>query len=178
MTQLFGQKCTFNHSAAFINFMTDPLGLRHPYDYLTKTVNINQVISSDVFKYLASSYNIDVNSFSNEINNYLGHGQIYNLPKSEIIIGNNISIELTSFKLELEKLEEILKGKVAQITSVVDLSSCEALLKKKYGLSDEEDLWIIKGDILNTLAKEIFGKLVEYQVFSTSLGAFLPLKDC
>jgi hypothetical protein len=61
---------------------------------------------------------------------------------------------------------------------VVDLSSCEALLKKKYDLSDEEDLWIIKGDILDKLAKDIFGKLVEYQIFSTSLGAFLPLKDC
>ena len=178
MTQLFGQKCALNHSAGFINFMIDPLGLRHPYDYLSKTVNINQVISSYIFKYFASSYNIDVNKFSSEINNYLGHGQIYNLPKSEIIIGNNISIELTSFKLELEKLEEIIKGKTEPTTSVVDLSSCEALLKKKYGLSDEEDLWIIKGDILNKLAKDIFGKLVEYQIFSTSLGAFLPLKDC
>ena len=178
MTELFGQKCALNHSSAFIDFMINPLGLRNPYDYLTSTVNINQVISSDLFKYFASSYNIDINTFSNEINNYLGHGQIYNLPNSQIIIGNNISIELTSFKLELEKLEEILKGKQEPKTSVVDLSACEALLKKKYGLSDEEDLWIIKGDILDKLAKDYLGKLVEYQVFSISLGAFLPLKDC
>ena len=50
--------------------------------------------------------------------------------------------------------------------------------EKKYDLSDEEDLMIIKGDLLEQLSEEYLGNSIEYQIFSTSLGAFLPLNDC
>ena len=62
--------------------------------------------------------------------------------------------------------------------TILDLSQCEALLKKKYGISDEEDLLIIKGDLIKKFSEAYLGNIVEYQVFSTSLGAFLPLSDC
>ena len=95
------------------------------------------------------------------------------MPESQIIIGNNISIELTTFKLELEKLADLITGggggeKPTSGPSILDLSSCEAILKKKYGIPEEEDLMIIKGDLLKQLSEEYLGTVVEYQIFSTS----------
>jgi hypothetical protein len=37
---------------------------------------------------------------------------------------------------------------------------------------------IVKGDLVEKLSEAYLGSTVEYQVFSTSLGAFLPLSDC
>ena len=185
ITEVLSSKCNMNNTVAGIILLKNPFGLRHPYDFINNTISINQFISSSLFQYFAKSYNLDVNSFSKDINNYLGNGKIYNLPESKIIIGNNISIELTTVKLELEKLKELITGggnsggsTTDPGTSILDISACEALLKKKYGLSDEEDLMVVKGDILKTLSEEYFGSSVEYQLFSTSLGAFLPLSDC
>jgi hypothetical protein len=62
--------------------------------------------------------------------------------------------------------------------SIIDISQCEAILKKKYGLKDEEELVIVKGDLLENLTDIYTGNKVEYQLFSVSLGCFLPLKDC
>ena len=182
ITEVLSKNCYMNNSIAGIILLRNPFGLKNPYDFINTTVDINQFISSSLFQYFASSYNIDVNSVQKEINNYLGNGQIYNLPESQIIVGNNISIELSSVKLELEKLEKILKGEKPNKpdepqTSVLDISECSNLLKKKYGISDEEDLMVIKGDLLKEY-NEILGTSTEYQLFSTSLGAFLPLNDC
>jgi len=178
ITEILGNKCYMNNSIAGIILLRNPFGLKNPYDFLNKTVTINEFISSSLFQYFASSYNLDMNTVENQINNYLGNGKIYNLPESQIIVGNNISIELTTFKLELEKLKKLIGGGKTPTTSVVDLSACEAILKKKYDLSDEEDLMIIKGDLLEQLSEEYLGNSIEYQIFSTSLGAFLPLNDC
>ena len=46
---------------------------------------------------------------SSSIYNYIGNGKIFNLPKSQIILGNNISIELTTSELELLKLYNLQK---------------------------------------------------------------------
>ena len=178
MTDVFGSKCNISNPIAAIILLKNPLGWRNPYDAFTTPVNIREIIDSSFFEYIAKSYNIDVNSVSKDINNYLGNGKIYNLPESQIIIGNNISIELTTFKLELEKLSKILDGGESPKNSILDLSKCEALLKKKYGISDEEDLMIVKGELLEKLSEAYLGNAVEYQIFSTSLGAFLPISDC
>ena len=178
LTDVFGSKCNMSNPIAAIISLKNPLGWRDPYNAFTTPVNIREIIDSSFFEYIAKAYNIDVNTFKNDINNYLGNGKIYNLPQSQIIIGNNISIELTSFKLELEKLAKIFNGGEEAQNSIVDLSQCEALLKKKYGISDEEDLLIIKGDLIKKFSEAYLGNIVEYQVFSTSLGAFLPLSDC
>ena len=183
LTEVLSQTCLMNHTNAGFILLQNPFDLPNPYAPINQTVNINQIISSQFFKTFAQSYNIDVNTVSNEINNVLGNGKIYNLPKSEVIIGNNISIELTSVKLELEKLAELISGtktttETKNLTSILDISECETILKKKYGISDEEQLMIIKGDTLKQLSESYFGNQVDYQLFSTSLGAFLPLTDC
>ena len=58
------------------------------------------------------------------------------------------------------------------------MSACEAILKKRYGLSEEEELMILTGDIIANLTDIYSGNKVDYMIFSTSLGAFLPLSDC
>ena len=179
VTEVFGQKCNMNHSAALIILLRNPFGLENPYDFLNTSITISQFIQSSFFQYLASSYNLDVIEINNQLNGMFGNGQIYHLNEPRVIAGNNITIELTTFKLELEKIEQWLKGgkEEGKNTSVVDLSECEKILKKKYGLSEEEELMIIKGDTLKEFNNAL-GTSVDYQIFSTSLGAFLPLGDC
>ena len=179
ITEILAKNCYMNNSIAGIILLRNPFGLKNPYDFINTTINLNQIISSSLFQYFASSYNIDVNSIQKDINNYLGNGQIYNLPESQIIVGNNISIELSSVKLELEKLTKIFGGEGPKDppTSALDISECSKILKKKYGISDEEDLMVIKGDLLKEY-NDFLGTQTEYQLFSTSLGAFLPLGDC
>ena len=183
ITEVFGEKCNMNHSAALIILLRNPFGLKNPYDFLNTSITISQFIQSSFFQYLAQSYNLDVGAINDQLNGMFGNGQIYHLNSPRVIAGNNITIELTTFKLELEKIEKWLKGEDdgtssgSSTGSAIDLSQCEAILKKKYGLSEEEELMIIKGDTLKEF-NDILGTSVEYQIFSTSLGAFLPLNDC
>ena len=180
ITDILGNKCNLNSTRAGLLLLQNPFGLRNPYDFLNNYITLNQVISTKFFEYVAKTYNIDVSSYKKDINNYLGNGQIYNLPESQVIIGNNISIELSSVRLELEKIVKLFKGddSAKKNNSIIDLSSCQNILKKKYNLSKEEDLIIIKGDFLQKVSEEHISNQVEYQLFSTSLGAFLPLSDC
>ena len=194
ITEVLTNSCNMNNTAALIILLRNPFGLKNPYDFLNTTVTIQQFLASSLFQYIAQSYNLDVNSFSKDINNYIGNGKIYNLPQSQVISGNNITLELTTFKLEIEKLINMLNGIDSSGTgssngqtddkdknkesSILNLTECEAILKKKYGLSEEEDLMIIKGDLLKQLTDDYYGNAVDYQIFSTSLGAFLPLTDC
>ncbi len=176
LTDVFGSKCNFSNPLAAIALLKNPLGYRNPYDAFTTPINIKEIIQSSFFEYIAKSLNINIDE--KDINNYVGNGKIYNLQESQIIIGNNITLELTTFKLELEKLEKIINGGEEPEGSIVDLSQCEALLKKKYSLPDEEDLLIIKGDLVEKFSEAYLGNTLEYQIFSTSLGALLPLSDC
>ena len=182
LTHILSQTCLMNHTNAGYILLNNPFDLPNTYYPINQEITINQIISSTFFEKFVQYYNLDANQVSNQINNYLGNGKIFNLPKSEVIIGNNISIELTSVKLELEKLSELISGKkttgTKNITSILDISECESILKKKYGLSEEEQLMIIKGDTLKQLSEQYLGNQVDYQLFSTSLGAFLPLKSC
>ena len=185
VTDVFSGMCNVNYSAAAIILMRNPFGLRNPYDFLNSTISLQQLFSSSLFQYLCASYNCDVNALSKDINNYIGNGKVYNLPESKIIVGNNITLELSSVKLELEKIAKYLRGELSEDdkpnTSAMNISTCANILKKKYGLPEEEDLIIIKADIskelnLSALLPELPD--IEYQMFSTSLGAFLPLSVC
>ena len=194
LTDILSEKCSMNHTNAAYIFLQNPFDLPNTFNPINQTVNINQVISSAIFQKYAEIYHINVTEVSHEINNYLGTGKIYNLPNSQIIIGNNISIELTSVRLELEKLANLLSGSKTTTTqtttlttnkteknietSILDLSQCSNILKEKYGLSNEEDLLILKGDTLKALSEQYFGTQVDYQLLSSSLGSFLPLTDC
>ena len=183
LTDVMGNACGINNRAGMI-LLNNPLGLRNTYDFVNSTVTLDQIINSKFFEYIVSSYQVDKTTIKNDINNYVGHGQIYNLPESKIIVGNNISIELSSVRLELEKITKLFTSTqtttttTKQNTSAIDLSSCQTILKKKYGLPDAEDLMVLKGDFLQQLSEQYLSNQVEYQLFSTSLGAFLPLNDC
>ena len=185
LTDILNQKCLMDHPRAGFILLQNPLDLPNLYTPINQTIDINQIISTAFFQKFIEIYNIDIN----EINNYFGNGKIYNLQNSQIIIGNNISIELTSVKLELEKLAKIFSqkeepkqtetydNKNINLTSTIDLSECSKILKKRYGIPEEEDLMIIKGDLLKNISS-FMGTQTDYQIFSTSLGAFLPLSAC
>ena len=184
VTQVLNGECQINHTVAAIILLRNPFGLKNPYDFLNTSITISQFISSSFFQYFAKSYNLDVVAITDQLNGMFGNGQLYNIPEPRIIAGNNITIELTTFKLELEKIEKWLNGEGGNSgnsgkgkESALDLTECQAILKKKYGLPEEEDLMIIKADMLKEL-NDYYGTSVEYQIFSTSLGAFLPLADC
>jgi len=140
---------------------------------LNNSATLNEIISSELFAMF------DLTSVKQDINNYLGKGQIYNLPESQIIFGNNITIEFSSVDLELEKLIKLSKGEdLKSKASIMDLSQCQNILKKKYGLKNEESLVLLKGDFLDKIPEKYITNKVAYQLFSTSLGAFLPLIEC
>ena len=180
LTKVLGSQCQLNNSAAIYSLLNDPFGTGDPYAFINRSISIKEFISGDLWQYFKTSYVGDIEYVENIINNYLGTGKIFNLPESQVIIGNNISIELTSNRLELEKIIKIMEGETeAQTdTSIIDISKCEAIIKKKYGLSDEEELVILKGDLIENLTDMYTGNKVEYQIFSMSMGCFFPLSDC
>ena len=240
ITNVLEGGCSAATTNALYILLQNPFGLRYPYGFINETVYIHQIIGSNLFKYICGSYkDCDINT----ITNYIGKGTVFNLPQSYIYIGNNISIELTSVKLELEKilktlsgqelkqtvftlpifneeiggvesgngvndekeeddgegkksdggndeegkldnekslgLNKIDEGNVTIPTTMLNLSECEAELKKIYKLPEEEDLMIIKADMLAEYNLSNFlGVETNYQIFSYSLGAFLPLSAC
>jgi hypothetical protein len=110
ITDILGKTCLMNHTNAGFILLQNPFQLEDLYRPINQTVNIQQLISSKIFETVVSQYDVDVNVVKNQINNVLGKGEIYNLPQSQIIIGNNISIELTSVYLELQKLTKLLES--------------------------------------------------------------------
>ena len=188
MTDVLAGNCNVNSSAVLLYLLKNPFGLRNPYEKLNREVYLHELLASNIGAYFKGLYpEIDLKN----IFNYIGTGKVYNLPESKIIVGNNISIELSSVKLELEKIADYLGGcskcnntPESYKPSGLDLSECEKLLKKKYNLPAEEDLIIIKADLpvllkeANISYEELFGNNPNYQVFSVSLGAFLPLSVC
>ena len=213
-TDVLGGACNVNTSAAILILLRNPFGLRYPYDPIRNYITIDQIIQSSLFQYFVSVYP-ELGKDVNIIKNYVGTGQVFNLPESKFIIGNNISIELTSVRLELEKLINYTKGITdggspiepkqtdqanpeetgstdepdepkdpgIERPSALNLSECEKILKKKHNLPEEEELLVVKADYLRddfnfTTVKEFTGIETDYQLFSISLGAFLPLAPC
>ena len=103
MDVMAGQ-CDFNDTRAGMLLVENPFGTKHSYDPLNTTLYLNNITSSKYFEYLKQSYGIEISQTQAELKNYIGNGQIYNLPESKIFLGNNISIELSSVSLELKKL--------------------------------------------------------------------------
>ena len=173
MDELFRNSCVINYGADAGIILRNPLGLRNAYDLLNNSATLAEIISSELFSVF------DLTGFKQDIHNYIGNGQVYNLEKSQIIAFNNISIEISSVDLELKKIANILNGGKADCdNSILDISKCQNVLKKIYGLSNEESLILLKGDFLETIPDEFITNRVAYQLFSTSIGAFLPLHYC
>ena len=176
-----GNQCSLNNSNALANLLRNPFGFRDPYDFLYSPGVINRLMKTELLQYFANTYRINVNELEKSINNYLESGTIFNLPNSQIILGNNISITLSSIRLEKEKNETTTgggNGPKKRPGPIIDISACGELLKKKYGIPEDEDLIIVKGDSLKQLSEFYLGNSVDYQLFSISSQRFLPLSDC
>ena len=180
ITKVLGNECSLNHSASIFSLLKNPFGTRNPYDLINSSVSIKQLISGDLFKYISNVYQLDQKVVENVINNFLESGEVFNLPESQIVVGNNISVEITTGKLEKEKVEKIIGGDTKAQTnlSIVDIAECENYLKNYYGIPEEEELLIFKGDVIENLTDMYIGNKVEYMLFSTSLKCFLPLEKC
>ena len=185
-TQVLGGQCNINVTIGAIILLRNPFGFRCPYDFLNREIYLKEFLSSGLAEYFLKTYQgSDIDFLRQQIINNVGTGKVYNLPNSHIVAFNNISIELSSVKLELEKILNFAKGIIPKTedgqptSSGVDLSECQAILKKKYNLPEEEDLLVIKADTLEELnLTEYLGIETNYQLFSYSLGAFLPLSAC
>ena len=193
-TDVLAGQCNVNSSAALLYLLKNPFGLRNPYERYDRAIYLHELLKSDLAKYLSSVYpEIDYET----IFNYIGNGKVFNLPKSQIIIGNNISIELTSVRLELEKIakyfnsqdpiedpqEPVIIPENDSALPIMDMSTCQNILKKKYSIPEEEELVIVKittpdSGIANISWSELIANQLDYKLFSMSLGAFLPLSDC
>ena len=171
--ELFRNSCMINYGEDIGRILDNPFKLKNPYDLLNNSATLTEIISSELFSVF------DLTGIKQDINNYIGNGKVYNLENSQIIVGNNITIEISSVDLELKKIANLLKGgKVESDNSILDLSKCENILKKIYGLPNEESLILLKGDFLQKIPDQFITNKVAYQLFSTSLGAFLPLFHC
>ena len=171
--ELFRNSCVINDGIGIGPLIDNPFNLKNPYDLLNNSATLTEIISNKLFSVF------DLTGIKQNIHKYIGNGQVYNLEKCKIIVGNNITIELSSVDLELKKLANILKGKkVESDNSIIDLSKCQNILKKIYGLSNEESLLLLKGDFLQKIPDQFVTNRVAYQLFSTSMGAFLPLYHC
>ena len=109
--------CVLAHEKAAYRLLINPFDLKDKYDSLSNSENLNKIISNAFFKQFLQQYNIS----GDEINNFFGNGKIYNLQGNQIILGNNITIEITSQSLQLGKLLELIKS--ASTTSSIKQAS-------------------------------------------------------
>ena len=188
---IIDRKCYFNNANAAIIFLSNPFGLRNPYESFNLSLYLREILSIyesapkppcglDLFYFRFRFYQ--------QLFSYIVPGKPHNLKNSYHIFSfNNISLELSSVKLELQKINDYAMGNFhpyqneekIEPTSGIDLSSCQDILKKKYGLPKEEDFLIIKTDIPEKFNfTEFFFIETYYQLYSYSLGALLPLSAC
>ena len=171
--EIFRNSCMINDRLGFNTLFDNLFGLKDPYDLLNNTATLNEILSSQLFAVF------DLTAIKQDIHKYLGNGQVYNLQEGKIIVQNNITIEISSVELELKKLNKLYSGQqIESKASIIDLSQCETLLKKKYNLPSEESLVLLKGEFPFELPEKYITNQIAYQLFSTSIGAFLPLIYC
>ena len=185
--EIMGRTCLLLGKSAMERLLANPFDLPN-YDQSLVDLRIKDLIEETIIKQFSLELNISIKdlTLSQIKEKYFGKGNKFSLPKSYIISLNNISIELTSKKLESQKLAKIIENNINNtlinnITdtqqSVLDIEQCELLLKKIYNISLEEELIIIKGNSFREFSQYL-GIDVEYRLYSTSLGKILNLDEC
>ena len=176
-------RCSINNTNAVLILLKNPFGLKNPYDFPFYFKEIKSSLESIEKPWCGN----DLFFFKYKFYYNIGAGKPYNLNKNNILVFNNISIELSSVKLELQKIKDYKKGifhnyqneEIIEPTSGIDLSLCQDILKKKFGLSKDDDFLIIKADIPEKFnLTDFFFIETYYQLFSYSSGAILPLSIC
>ena len=109
INEILGETCTMNGTKALEKIVDDPFDLNGTTKELPELGDIAKLIQMSIIQKYALELHIDIETISSSIYNYIGNGKIFNLPKSQIILGNNISIELTTSELELLKLYNLQK---------------------------------------------------------------------
>ena len=192
--EIMGQACTMNQTSALERFMKNPFEFPDKYMSIGTNIKIEQIIEVSILEKYAAKLGVSVDILTQNINTYIGKGISFNLPNNEIIIGNNISLEITTNKIEMSKIEQLIKAGIKQgIFSsdsssaspsvnmenppILDISECEKIIKKEYKISSSEDLIILKATNFKELS-QYFTNNVNFLLFSTSLGRILPLDSC
>ena len=116
--EILGQSCVMDQQDALDKFMNDPFDINKSNKELIQLEDILKLIQISIVKKYATEYNIDIKTIDQTINNYIKDGTIFNLPNSQIIIGNNISIEITTSQLELFKLLNLKKSETTKTTEI------------------------------------------------------------
>ena len=121
--EIMSQTCIMNQTESLKNLFDDIEDQTKHQDQ-NSTEYIATYIKKLIIEQYAANFNIDIKIAEEKINNYLGSGQIFNLQNSQLIIGNNISIEITTNKLEQEKYNNILNNLITEyITRMPQLNT-------------------------------------------------------
>ena len=91
--------------------MQDPFNIKDLKEDKNHYEFIKRVLALMIAKKISSEFNEDVNVLSDNIYNLISNGTFFNLPNNQIILGNNISLELTTSELEILKLLDLEKDK-------------------------------------------------------------------
>ncbi len=184
---------TFFNQVCYLNRTENPAAttaqvityLKNPFNAIDASLSIKGTIFADIVQNVFNEYGEELSAEFNidfEVaKTFIGTGKPFKLPKSKLIKSNNdeYAIEFTSVGLQKEELEALAKaGNTSAQNSKVELCECENKLKEFYNISAEEDLMIIKGDVLRDDLLSYVATQVEYVVFSTSLGKKLDLDVC
>ena len=102
--EILGQSCLMDQSNALDRFMKDPFETGSLDLNQISDPTIKEIIIRSIVERYAKILKIDATVLEQNIYNFIGNGKVFNLPNSEIIAFNNISIELTTNELELLKI--------------------------------------------------------------------------
>ena len=115
--EIMDKTCLLNNTNALYKLMQDPFNIKDLKEDKNHYEFIKRVFSLMIAQKISSEFNEDANVLSDNIYNLISNGTFFNLPNNQIILGNNISLELTTSELEILKLLDLEKDKTNQTTA-------------------------------------------------------------
>ena len=115
--EIMDKTCLLNNTNALYRLMQDPFNIKDLKEDKNHYEFIKRVFSLMIAQKISSEFNEDVNVLSDNIYNLISNGTFFNLPNNQIILGNNISLELTTSELEILKLLDLEKDKTNHTTT-------------------------------------------------------------
>ena len=89
--------------------------------YKNEKINLEyskRIIEIAIVEKYALKLNVSKTIIEENVDNFIGNGKIFNLPNNELIIGNNLSLELTTSEIELLKLYNLKKETTNQSSTI------------------------------------------------------------
>jgi len=100
--------------------------------------------------------------------------EVYNKLKSKISSNTNEIIETENVKFQISTIEEQKNNNNPNISSI-DLGKCEELLKEQEGLSENDNLIILKTDIKN---EDLSKTYVQYEIYNPVTYQLVSMEVC